>query len=100
MLQAASGTPAGWRPMSSTTFQARFDEDKYAIGRFILDRARVLGLSRTELVRRLGYRKIGNGHKALADLLTTGSIPPQIAKHLADALQVDAALVANVMAAN
>jgi len=85
--------------MSSTTFQARFDEDKYAIGRFILDRARALGLSRTELVRRLGYRRIGRGHRALAELLATGMVPPQIAKHLADALQVDEAIVDAVTAA-
>jgi hypothetical protein len=85
--------------MGSTTFQARFGEEIYPIGRFILDRVRALGLSRSELLRRLGYRKIGNGHKALAELLTTGTVPPQIAKHLADALQVDAALVAAVMAA-
>jgi hypothetical protein len=30
---------------------------------------------------------------------TTGTVPPQIAKHLADALQVDEAIVAAVMAA-
>jgi hypothetical protein len=85
--------------MGSTTFQARFGEDIYPIGRFILDRARALGMSRTELVRRLGYHRIANGHRALADLLTTGTIPPQIAKHLADALQVDKALVAAVISA-
>jgi hypothetical protein len=84
--------------MGSTTFQARFDEDTYPIGQFILDRTRALGLSRTELVRRLGYRRIGNGHKALAELLTTGTVPPQIAKHLADALQVEESLVASLMA--
>ena len=43
--------------MGSTTIQARFGEDTYPIGRFILDRARALGMSRTELVRRLGYRR-------------------------------------------
>jgi hypothetical protein len=85
--------------MGSTTFQARFDEDIYPIGRFILDRARALGLSRTELVRRLGYRRIGNGHRALAELLTTGAVPPLIAQHLADALQVDEAIVDAVTAA-
>jgi hypothetical protein len=41
--------------MGSTTIQARHGEDVYPIGRFILDRARALGLSRTELLRRLGY---------------------------------------------
>ena len=49
--------------MGSATIQARLGEDNYPIGRFILERARALGLSRTELVRRLGYRQIGNGHR-------------------------------------
>jgi hypothetical protein len=85
--------------MGSTTIQARFGEDTYPIGRFILERSRALGISRTELVRRLGYRQIGNGHRALAEMLTTGTSPPQIAKHLADALLADEATVAAVMAA-
>ena len=85
--------------MGSTTFQGRFGEDTYPLGRYILDRTRTLGISRTELVRRLGYRQIGNGHRALAEMLTTGMVPPQIAEHLADALQVDEAIVAAVTAA-
>jgi len=85
--------------MGSETIQARFGEEKYSLGRLVLDRARALRISRTELVRRLGYRDVGNGHKALSELLTTGKIPPLIAQHLADALQVDKELVASVMAA-
>jgi hypothetical protein len=84
--------------MGSTAFQARFGEDGYPVGRFILDRARTLGVSRNELVRRLGYRHIGNGHRALAEMLTTGMVPPQIAKHLAHALEVDESIVAALMA--
>ena len=45
--------------------QARFGEDTYPIGRFLLERTRALGISRSELVSRLGYRQIGKGHKAL-----------------------------------
>ena len=86
--------------MGSATIQARLGEDNYPIGRFILERARALKVSRGELVRRLGYRDIGNGHRALAEMLTTGTIPPLIAQNLADALQVDAELVVDVMAAN
>jgi hypothetical protein len=85
--------------MSSTTIQARHGEDAYPIGRFILHRARTLGLSRTEIVSRLGYRDIGNGHKALSELLTTAKIPPLIAQNLAQALQVDETLVASVISA-
>jgi hypothetical protein len=85
--------------MGSATIQERFGEDSYPIGRFILDRARALGMSRTVLVRHLGYRQIGNGHKALTELLTTGRVPPQIAKHLSEALQVNEALVSAIMAA-
>ena len=84
--------------MHSTIIQARFGEDTYPIGRFILDCGRVLGISRTQLVHRLGYRQIGNGHKALAELLTTGTAPPQIAKNLATALQVEEELLAAVIA--
>src|SRR5215472_1157939 len=77
--------------MGSTTIQARSGEDNCPIGRFILDRARTLGMSRSEPVHRLGYREIGNGHRVLAELLTTGTMPQRIARHLADALQVDEA---------
>ena len=79
--------------MGSATIQARFGEDTYPIGRFILDRAQALGMSRSDLVRRFGYRDIGNGHRALTKVLTTGTVLPQIAKHLADGLEVDHALV-------
>ena len=85
--------------MGSTMIQARFGEDTYPIGRFVLDRDRALGISRTELIRRLGYRDIGNGHKAFSELLTTGKIAPLIAQHLAEALQVDEAIVAALTAA-
>jgi hypothetical protein len=84
--------------MGSITFQARHGEDVYPIGRFILHRARVPGMSRTELVRRLGYSQISNGHRALTEMLTTGTVPP-IAQHLADALQVNEVVVAAVMEA-
>jgi hypothetical protein len=85
--------------MGSAIIQARYGEDKYPIGRFILHRARELGMSRNDLVHRLGYRDIGSGHKALNALLLTGVIAPHIAKHLANALEVDDALVESVVGA-
>jgi hypothetical protein len=60
--------------MSSATIQVRFGEDKYPIGRFILERARALGMSRNDLVRRLGDRDIDSGHEALAAALLNGSV--------------------------
>jgi hypothetical protein len=69
--------------------QARFGEDTYPIGRFLLERTRALGISRSELASRLGYRQIGKGHKALTAALMTGTMPPQMRKHRADALEVD-----------
>jgi hypothetical protein len=83
--------------MVSSTFQPRFGEDAYPIGRLILDRARSLSVSRTELVRRLGYRKIGNGHKALAEALRTGVVPAHMRKHLSSALELDEAVVESVI---
>src|SRR4029077_13023270 len=84
-------------PMGSATFQARFGEDRYPIGRFILDRSRVLGMSRSDLVRRLHYLDINSGHRALSAALLTGVVATHIAKHLAEALEVDYALVESVI---
>jgi hypothetical protein len=83
--------------MGLAIFQARFGEDKYPIGRFILDRARTIEMSRSELVHRLGYRDIGSGHKALSAVLLNGSVTPHIAEHLAEALEADPALVGSVI---
>jgi hypothetical protein len=85
--------------MGSSTIRARFGENKYPIGRFILDRAQALGMSRSELASRLGYRDIGKGHAALAKALTTGTVPSHMAKHLADGLEVDGIIVDEVVAA-
>lgn len=73
------------------SIQARSGEDAYPIGRFILDRAGTLGLNRTDLVRRLGYRDIGGGHRVLNGILSNGIVPrtTHIANHLAAALEVD-----------
>ena len=85
--------------MGSPIFQPRFGEDKYPIGRFIVERSRALGISRSDLVHRLGYQDIGSGHKALSEMLLTGMAGAHIAKHLAEALEVDDALVASVIGA-
>ncbi len=85
--------------MGSPTFQPRFGEDRYPIGRFILERARTLGMSRSDLVRRLHYRDLGSGHKALCAVLLTGVLAPHVANHLAEALEVDDAMVESVIGA-
>jgi len=56
-------------------------------------------MSRSELVRRLGYRDIGSGHKALSALFLTGAVTHHIAKHLANALEVDDALLGSLIGA-
>jgi hypothetical protein len=83
--------------MGSTTLQPRFGEDKYPLGRFILNHARALGMSRTDLVRRLGYRDTAGGHKALSATLLSGVVASQIADHLVSALEADETLVAAVV---
>jgi len=55
--------------MPTIIMQARFGEAGYAVGRVLLQRARALGLSRSALVRRLGYRDVNAGHRALVELL-------------------------------
>jgi hypothetical protein len=85
--------------MGLPTFQPRFGEDRYPIGRFILERARTLGISRSDLVHGLGYRDISSGHKALSAVLLTGVLAPHVANHLADALKAGDALVESVIGA-
>jgi hypothetical protein len=86
------------RTMSSI-FQTRHGEDAYPIGRFILARAKALGFSRTDLVRRLGYRELNSGHRALTELMLTGMLPPFIQKKLAAAVEVEPDLLDAVLAA-
>jgi|SRR5690242_1109481 len=85
--------------MGSPTFHPRFGEDRYPIGRFILERSRVLEISRSDLAHRLGYRDIGRGHKALSEVLVTGVVPRHAEKYLAAALEVDDALLEPVIGA-
>jgi hypothetical protein len=79
--------------------QPRYGEDAYPIGRFILDRAKTLGLSRTDLVRRFGYCGLTSGHAALTGFLLTGIVPSFVMKKLADALEVDQDLINNLLVA-
>jgi hypothetical protein len=72
----------------SSTFRLRFGEHDYPISRLLVDRARALGLSRSDLARRLGYRGIGIAHRALGEALRTGTVPAHMRKHLADALEL------------
>ena len=67
----------------------------------ILDRTRTLGLSRTELVRRLGYSNLAGGHKVLTGILRTGIVPrtTHIARHLAAALKVQDSFLVSVIEA-
>jgi hypothetical protein len=83
--------------VGSLTFQPRFGEHAYPIGRLILEHTRSLSISRTELARRLGYRNISNGHKALAEALKTGTVPAHMRKHLATALKLDDPVIESVI---
>jgi hypothetical protein len=74
-------------------FQIRHGDDRYPIGRLILHRASDLGLSRSEVVWRLGYLNADKGHRKLNRLLKTGVVPPQIGGMLAEALEIDPAIV-------
>lgn len=83
----------------ATVMRERWGEDAYPIGRFIFDRATALGLSRTELVRRLGYGNLTNGHRALSDLLTSGVMSALISSRLAAALETRQDLLDTVLLA-
>jgi hypothetical protein len=82
-----------------TAFQPRFGEDSYPIGRFILDRSKMLGLSRTDLVRRFEYRDLNRGHAALSGFLLTGVVPPFAERKLAGVLEADQEFLDTVLLA-
>jgi hypothetical protein len=83
----------------SSIIQPRFYEDAYPIGRLVFDRAKSLGLSRTELVQRLGYANLNTGHRALTELLMTGAPSPIIAGKLGETLEIEQDLVDAIMLA-
>ena len=87
------------REMPTTTMQARFGEADYAVGRLVLERARAVGLSRSALVKRLRYQDLSAGHRALVELLMTGTVPPFMASRLADALEIETDLLDEVLVA-
>lgn len=82
-----------------SSFRLRFGDNEYPISRLLAHRANALGFTRGDLARRLGYRDIGNAHKALGAALSTGAVPAHMRKHLADALELDEALTDSVMEA-
>jgi len=71
-------------------FQIRFTEDFYPLGRVIVGRANDLGLTRRQVVERLGFgARLDKGHSVLSDMMTTGVVPPYLhSSTLADALEV------------
>jgi hypothetical protein len=74
-------------------FRLHFGEDKYPISRLLVYRARALGLTRSDLAWKLGYRDLGDAHKALTNALRTGVVPAHMRKHLGGALEVDEAVI-------
>ena len=83
----------------SSNIQPRHGEGTYAIGRFILDRTKILGLNRTDLVRRFGYRDLTRGHAAFGEFLLTGIVPSFIDGKLAYALEIGQDLIDAVLLA-
>ena len=71
------------------TMPPRYYEDHYPVSRFVFHRANALGLTRRQLVERLGYReRLSKGHEVLSKLMLTGDAP-EVYAVLADALEVD-----------
>jgi hypothetical protein len=79
--------------------QPRCGEDSYPIGRFIVSRAKTLGLTRTDLVQRFGYRGLTSGHAALTGFLLTGIVPSFIERKLASVLEVEEDLIDTMLLA-
>jgi hypothetical protein len=81
------------------TMQPRFYEDRYPIGRLVLNRANALGLTRRQLVERLGFAgRLAKGHRVLSEIMLTGTVPFHVTA-LADALEVDRSVLDDVLSA-
>lgn len=81
------------------TLSPRYCEDRYAVSRFILDRANALRLTRRQLVERLGFsERLAKGHSVLSEILLTGTVPLYVTA-LADALEIDQPLLDAVLSA-
>jgi hypothetical protein len=83
----------------ASLIQPRYGEDTYTVGRLVFDRMKALGLSRTGLVRRLGYRDLNSGQRGLTEVLLTGIVPPFIEGKLAHALEVEQDVIDMVLLA-
>jgi hypothetical protein len=80
-----------------STMPPRFYEDRFALGRFIIDRANSLAITRRELVERLGFRdRLAKGHEVLSEIMLTGTVPRYLTK-LADALEVEPTLLDDIL---
>ena len=84
------------RRQEDTPILGRYGEGIHPIARFI-NRAEALGLTRSDLARRLGYRDLGKAHQVLTVALRAGTVPSHMAKHLVTALEVDDRLLAAVL---
>jgi hypothetical protein len=59
----------------------------------------MLGLTRSDLARKFGYRDLGDAHKALASVLKTGTVPAHMRNHLGTALELDESVIDSVIEA-
>jgi hypothetical protein len=78
-------------------FQARFYEDHFLLGRLIASRAIALGITRRQLVERLGFGdRLAKGYEILSEILTTGNVPSYLTT-LAASLERDQTVVDGVI---
>src|SRR4051794_21983464 len=78
-------------------FQPRFCEDHFPIGRLIARRANALGITRRQLVERLGFGdRPAKGHEVLCEVMLTGTVS-QYVTTLASALELDQTVVDQVL---
>src|SRR5215210_5855485 len=79
------------------TFQPRFYEDHFPLGRLIASRAIALGITRRQLVERLGFGdRLAKGHEILSEMMTTGNVPSYVTT-LAASLELDQVVVDHVL---
>lgn len=76
------------------TFQPRFFEIEYAIGRVVVDRTNALGMSRRQLVHQLGYQdRPFKGHELLSAFLAGANLSPPFLNRLSNVLEIEPSIL-------
>jgi hypothetical protein len=76
------------------SFQPRFSDIRYAIGRVVVDRTNALDMSRRQLVHQLGYQdRPSKGHELLSAFMAGANLSPPFLDRLSNVLEIEPSIL-------